>query len=522
MMTISEIVSNKNAMHHFRDRSFYGDFVNGLFLLPTVVFLAYQVMYTMRNGDPKRVDAICIICLSGIGCLLSILSWIQNSILFSRLLFLCNIVVGSYTDLAEWPLEGECTIAPRFAGGVFALVVANAGSLSFREKVLRLLTIFLVGSYVSIRSPYSIYVQDALPILGGSCLVTLVVFYVGTYGVQIRRRDFMVNASRLVILALFFNHTIRVLASTKSETIHIRQEISGLMKASVLVCMSCVASGTIQQELDQKDCLEKLVKERTKEIEHQADKLRMVNMALQASETAIAITDSSRCIIWWNKAFEALNMRKQVSPQQKTVKKSHQTLMGQELTDSLPLGSKQNETKLRGVFDLSTRREDEILVEGSIFNIEVSPFPSSDERNGASSSLSVAEKGIANSSTSCASIGENNNNNNTCDRFLVVFKDMTEHRARKSAENRALEKATLVKAMQDSMVTLTHELRTPLQGIMGVTSLMLQQKEFDLDDPSQESRDSLGLIMASSSLLLNLINNLLDVKKATANSKCKY
>mmetsp|Transcript_9035 Transcript_9035/g.22397 ORF Transcript_9035/g.22397 Transcript_9035/m.22397 type:complete len:452 (+) Transcript_9035:1779-3134(+) len=56
---------------------------------------------------------------------------------------------------------------------------------------------------------------------------------------------------------------------------------------------------------------------------------------------------------------------------------------------------------------------------------------------------------------------------------------------------------------------------------MGITSLMLEQKDYSEQEASatlvNDNAESLGLIMASSSLLLNLINNLLDVKKATAN-----
>ena len=55
-----------------------------------------------------------------------------------------------------------------------------------------------------------------------------------------------------------------------------------------------------------------------------------------------------------------------------------------------------------------------------------------------------------------------------------------------------------------------------MQGIMGVTEMILQQKK-DEDDPVLV--ESLRLIMASSGLLLNLINNLLDVKKVNSESK---
>ena len=89
----------------------------------------------------------------------------------------------------------------------------------------------------------------------------------------------------------------------------------------------------------------------------------------------------------------------------------------------------------------------------------------------------------------------------------MVFKDITATRARDIAEKKAQQEAMLAKAMSESMVTLTHELRTPLQGIMGVTSLLLQQANGLTNDVV----DSLKLIMASSTLLLNLINNLLKV-----------
>ena len=54
-----------------------------------------------------------------------------------------------------------------------------------------------------------------------------------------------------------------------------------------------------------------------------------------------------------------------------------------------------------------------------------------------------------------------------------------------------------------------------MQGIMGVTGMLLQQKK----NADAVMIESLRLIMASSGLLLNLINNLLDVKKVNSESK---
>ena len=49
---------------------------------------------------------------------------------------------------------------------------------------------------------------------------------------------------------------------------------------------------------------------------------------------------------------------------------------------------------------------------------------------------------------------------------------------------------------------------------MGIASLLMQSEEL-----SSDALESIKLIMASSTLLLNLVNNLLDVKKATSKSK---
>jgi signal transduction histidine kinase len=135
-----------------------------------------------------------------------------------------------------------------------------------------------------------------------------------------------------------------------------------------------------------------------------------------------------------------------------------------------------------------------LQIRESIFRLEVTPFDAEDENHSKSKDDSHREIN---------------------DRFLVVFKNITSGRARELAEQKAHDKAMMAKAMGDAMVTLTHELRTPLQGIMGVTSLLLQQAT----DLNHDMLESLKLIMASSSLLLNLINNLLDIKKVTAKSK---
>ena len=353
-------------------------------------------------------------------------------------------------------------------------VLANI-SLKLEEKIIRLLIIFVVGSYTSIKSPHSVYVNDALPILGG--IVALSAFGLYTHENSAAPEWIGVQGARLVLSVIFMHHT--VISFITSNDRDGMEQISAVLKAVVIACIGVIACGTFQNEILHKEQLEILVKRRTQEIELQNKKLRMVSMALQASETAIAITDQSGKIVWLNTALKRMS------------EKLEKKLIGlplKEVISQLDPSRKENRYLLIDAFDDSNKpSEGELLIGESIFWVEATPFP--ENSDGGSEAPN--------------------------DRFLVVFKDITAGRAKEIAEQKAHDEAMMAKAMGESMVTLTHELRTPLQGIMGVTSMLVQQA----NELSNDILESLKLIMASSSLLLNLINNLLDVKKANAKSK---
>eukprot|EP00611_Tribonema_gayanum_P027018 TRINITY_DN6570_c0_g1_i2.p1 TRINITY_DN6570_c0_g1~~TRINITY_DN6570_c0_g1_i2.p1 ORF type:complete len:475 (-),score=152.93 TRINITY_DN6570_c0_g1_i2:1067-2392(-) len=97
---------------------------------------------------------------------------------------------------------------------------------------------------------------------------------------------------------------------------------------------------------------------------------------------------------------------------------------------------------------------------------------------------------------------------------ITIARDVTakrlEQEARAAAEREAL--ASQVKTA--TMQALSHDLRTPLQGIMGVTSTLLMDMSPDRD----HEHGLLTAVMASSRLLLTLINNLLDVRRLETRS----
>jgi len=71
------------------------------------------------------------------------------------------------------------------------------------------------------------------------------------------------------------------------------------------------------------------------------------------------------------------------------------------------------------------------------------------------------------------------------------------------------EKASLAKAQ--FLSTITHELRTPLYAVTGLTHLLLEE------NPNENQREHLNSLKFSGEYLLSLINNILDLNKLEAN-----
>jgi len=441
----------------------YGEMVHVLTGLGVIPTIGYQ-LYQMDVGDPKRAVAAFVYSTLMLGPFMATLAIVMKNIWFSRLAMFGGLAFSVSSNLTEWPHEGECTITALCHGGLLMCVMANV-SLSLKEKIIRLFLFFAVGSFVSIQSPYSVYWDDTFPMLGVTTLMCIFFLYIGHNGIVGNLAT--VQGARLILGALFVQHAVYS-ATTTDQSAY--ESIVSLVKGAFVVSVGIAAAGTVQDEILQKESLEVLVRNRTK-------KLYMVNLALQASETAIAITDNMGCIIWVNAEFERISGR------------NEEGLLGLILKDviyNLDTASTENKYLLMESYDdPSKRSERELQIGESVFHLEATPF----------SSEGYGKDRLARN-----------------DRFLMVFKDITAGHDRDLAEKKAEHEAAVAKAMSESMVTLTHELRTPLQGIMGVTSLLLQQA----NDFSNDVKESLRSIMGSSTLLLNLINNLLDVKKANA------
>lgn len=466
----------------------YGDIVvifTTFAIVPDMGMKAYQEV--MKEDDDAKPYAAVYICAASIFPLFFLypaqMSWWWNQrmntqnrnngykdfrLFASRILFVSCVFFNSLMNLLEWPYTGECTITSLFQGGTVMGVLANI-SLSFREKIIRLATLFVVGSIVSIQSPYSVYTEDTLPILGGTTLLASFGLYCIHFGVK--KGIATVLLARLFLAAIYIHHTVSLYLLYKKykkrnsfshrfglssliisslqvkviTSINLEQgfsaydNIQAMVKASVIACIGIIATGTFEQEIWHKEQLEVVIHDRTNELRVQNEKLDMVNMALQATETAIAITEETGRIIWFNSAFKKMDNNQNdktmvgrplkdvvynIDPTRKTNK-----YIVLEALDNIIDGNYDSDS-----FTKNLRQEEEIQIGSSTFQFEATPF------------LYVG-----------------NVNRTKSRRVLVAFKDVTEARARERAEKSAQEEAMMAKAMGDSMVTLTHELRTPLQ-----------------------------------------------------------
>ena len=426
-------------------RPYYGDLVRAIAFTVIVPVSSYDVIRTRAceadNPDPNIcTTAIFTVLLVALTCALNWLSYLKHSNSASFLGFLATVGVCAFINTNQWPYSGECIITNMFTGTLFGNLCN--GALSFRNHISRMLIMFAVASYVSIQSPFSVYHEDVLPLLGGP-IVMAVAFLVAT------RLDFdydfdwavlkdanwnqlTVQGSRWVLSSIYMYHVCSELLSTSFEGLGANDIFRALVKASIVAGMGVAATGSFQNEIDTNAKLEVMVKNRTKIIQEKNDKLHMVELALECSETAIVITDSDLRIIWLNAACEAISSasreaedshksekRKEEHQRQQQQQRQRQSMLSMPIVEAIALETIMDKNKLTRAFSKS-RKEDEVCINGMIFRLEVSPYEFS-----------------------------------ASGRFLVVFNNITSERAREAAEKTAQEEAMLAKAMGDSMVTLT-------------------------------------------------------------------
>ena len=87
-------------------------------------------------------------------------------------------------------------------------------------------------------------------------------------------------------------------------------------------------------------------------------------------------------------------------------------------------------------------------------------------------------------------------------------------RAKQKADEESLEAKTASKAKDDFLATMSHEMRTPLNAIIGLSEIEMQNH--DAYGLPEASRDNIRQIHRSGTTLLEIVNDILDISKIEA------
>lgn len=259
--------------------------------------------------------------------------------------------------------------------------------------------------------------------------------------------------------------------------------------------------------------LESEVESRTKQLLEREQKLRMVGAAIKESDTAIIITEDDGSIIWANGAVcKLLHLSEEelvhqypwnlpmtfdfddidVDPVERQCPEEHSPIPNAQTYFQSQSTKKMAPIKAIVTSDPTTNQNNMVT------------NAKEDDTDSASSTTPTSSSPETYLSVSVQSMADSKQ------RMIILRDTTTEYKM--TQEQRKAEMAEAASASKTEMMQmLSHDFRTPLQGIMGVVSTML----VDLDKDSMAYED-LSCILASSRLLLTLIGNVLDLGKLDA------
>ena len=255
--------------------------------------------------------------------------------------------------------------------------------------------------------------------------------------------------------------------------------------------------------------LEQEVQARTQQLLERESVLRRVGAAVRESDTAVLITNEDSHIVWANSAvFKMLAVEQDsvlgalpwtlpLAPEKHTMRSSgnpteHRTL--EEFFQSVMVrysNCKQNTAPLTMTATILTNRG---RIGGATKHVV--------------DVVSVSVQRLS------SSLHQSANGEESKDEYMITLRDISADRVAEGALLLAEKASATSQAKTEMMRMLSHELRTPLQGIMGTASTLLADTAVEI---GASMFDSLSMILASSRLLLTLINNVLDSGKIDSN-----
>lgn len=451
-----------SPLHESKKKSpLFGDLVQGI---TNTAFLPFYTGLCFGGEDERSLGCSQIVFLFAVSAVLFLAAWYKSNLALSYVanITLLGIIVSM--NAYRWP-HAEFISLPQFFWSLMML----AGNRYPQIHSLSLGFIFMVGMLVVLLSGCNAEeVREVFPfVLLGSFVYTVFILVSPKSNAPLSGQ-----ASVVLLSAGLLFHSIHELFKMLSIKDYALTGGFNMIRTGFFATCGFLASSALQIETTIRKRLESLVAERTKELLLQNRNLMISNLAVEASDTAVAISDSSDCIVWANAAL--LRFVGSETPD----------VLGHSVLDLLKLQGDGQE-KLRAAY----------AEENGAPPFDVKTLEEGDDK--AFHVLQIEVRRIPRSS---AGFG--------VDHRISIIRDITTQWKLEEAKLHAHKEQLSSKLKTDTMQALSHELRTPLQGIMGVTSMLLLEPS-----PPEEQNNMLTMIMASSRLLLTLINNMLDLRK---------
>ncbi|GKY97279.1 hypothetical protein MPSEU_000686300 [Mayamaea pseudoterrestris] len=455
----------------------YGDLISGL---TSSLFLVMYIgsIYYMEDPGLKETS---IVIFMGSAWILHWIAWAKNDQKLSIAAFIAQTACNTTTVVFMWPFGTDPILLPQLLWMAFIHISSNI-TLETSVKI----GMILYASAWSIIATLLTESVDTAPTLV-FCVMTAI-FACALQLLPWKDELLSARMSAFILCGVFVHHLAVEISSTMQVPGHAATGGYNIIKMGILASLGMVATGAFRDQVSMKQSLQSLMKVRGKEMARQAETMQMISLALEACEVAIAITDPNHFIIWSNQALQNLVGIKANENEKISLVKA-MGLTAEVTKDFCACyGTRQHSMPL--------------CLRGKDMRVVVSPFTfarSESNHNGTHVNSSV--------------------------QYFVAMNDISHICARERAE-KAAEQAAMT-AMQESMETLTHEMRTPLQGIIGITSLLTPANDVDENGDGgcgrfqqsspEEMYQCMTTVMASSRMLLTLINNLLDSHKMDAN-----
>lgn len=275
--------------------AFYGDLVNAL--AHTAAIPAYL---WLARSSPHELGA----WLVNFGFIaVAILQWLSYA-RESRQLSLVSCGIMAFTtasiNLCQWPHAGENLLLEQF---IWTLLILSGNlSMPFLYKAYE--GVFQLFAYVMIA------VMHPLPeVAQGNALTTLwtvLLIYLSCHYYMDKKPGkqdlFGAHLAMVILVASFIleianqgSHMVAVPGSAKTAVIQV-------LKAGFFASIGLTAAGGFRTQTQKVDQV-------TREILLANERLKVVELALQATFTAIAITDDKFGIEWSNSAFDSMSKK---------------------------------------------------------------------------------------------------------------------------------------------------------------------------------------------------------------------